>query len=339
MDWFDQTCGLTGAVGPLAYDNIEADNNKDNRMEFNCGGIETSYDGKEAPCPTWEREAILQAAWNSHVKVLEGLLEQSKANGGTTAASSTIGYGPTHFAAALGNLGVLELLLANGIDKDERDAEGNSPLIWVVTSDGPEEMLESLVDHGASINLHNFAGESALSLACQRGFASKAEYLLENGADSNSSNIDGATPLHAAAALGDAALVALLVRWGAHVNAVDHEGDSPLHWAVREDKHVAAQRLIELGADLRLANDDGENPIELLLACGDKDAADSLLRFARAKPAIRSVERFAVAHAFTDSVVMTGSEDEVEVLKTLSAKDLEELRTAASFLPVSGIVN
>jgi ankyrin repeat protein len=266
----------------------------------------------------------LQAAWNCNLRVLEGLVEQAKAAGGRGVASagdSGPGYGPAHFAAALGNLEVLELLLSNGIDKNERDADGNSPLIWVVSSDGPDELLESLVDHGASINLKNFVGESALSLACQRGLARKAEYLLENGADPNAPNLDGATPLHHAAALGDVALIALLVRWGAHVNSVDDEGDSPLHWAVREDKPEAAQRLIEMGADVSLANEDGENPIELVLACGDQAFADRLVVFAGNKPAAHS--SFAAEPAAADVEM---HDEMARGLKTLS---VHELRTVS----------
>jgi len=137
---------------------------------------------------------VCLAAWNSNLKVLEGLLEQVKRGG-----VSPTGYGPTHFAASMGNVEVLEFLLASGVDKNERDSDGNSALMWVVASDGAEEMLDSLVDHGADINLQNFNGETALFVACSRGLANKAEYLLDNGADANIANLDGATALHAAA--------------------------------------------------------------------------------------------------------------------------------------------
>lgn len=289
-------------------------------------------DNKEIALQQREHEAILQAAWNCNLKVLEGLVAQAK-TGDLGSRVSGPGYGAAHFAAALGNLEILELLLANGIDKNDRDADGNSPLIWVVTSDGPEEMLEALVDHGASINLKNFVGESALSLACQRGFAHKAEYLLENGADPNNGNLDGATPLHAAAALGDVALIDLLVRWGAHVNAVDDEGDSPLHWAVRETKYATAQRLIELGADLSLANEDGENPVELMLACGDQALAKQLVVFAGAAKPVTHVSQQKPFVSSEPAVVLPNDDaamtDEMEhALKGLSVQE-RRMRTAS----------
>jgi len=205
------------------------------------------------------------AAWNSNMKVLEGLLEQVRKGG----VSST-GYGPTHFAASLGNVEVMEFLLSSGVDKNERDAEGNSALMWVVSSDGSEELMEALVDHGANVNLQNFVGETALYLACARGLEDKVEYLLDNGADVHIANLDGATALHAAASFGDSAIISMLVRHGASVTAGDDEGDSPLHWAVREGKMEAATALVQLGASVSQSNEDGESALDLALSLDDE---------------------------------------------------------------------
>lgn len=216
-------------------------------------------------------DEVCRAAWNSNMKVLEGLLEEVRKGG----VSST-GYGPTHFAASLGNVEVMEFLLAGGVDKNERDAEGNSALMWVVSADGSEDLMEALVDHGANVNLQNYRGETALYTACARGLE-KVEFLLENGADVRIADLDGATPLHAAAAsLGDASLIALLVRYGASVNAGDDEGDTPLHWAVREGKMEAAQTLIQLGASITQSNEDGESALELALSLDDEPMAKHL---------------------------------------------------------------
>lgn len=187
-----------------------------------------------------------------------------------------VGYGPIHFAASLGNVGLVDYLLNAGFDKDERDRDGNSPLMWVLAYDGHEELMDSLVDHGASVNIQNFLGESPLFLACQRGMLSKANYLLDNGADVNVMNLDGAFPLHTAAARGDTELISLLVKYGAHINAADDEGDSPLHWAVREGNVKAACLLVHLGADVNFQNEDGESPLDLALCTNDKELARDL---------------------------------------------------------------
>jgi len=208
-------------------------------------------------------------AWNDNLRFLGKLIERLR-------RGEDVGYGPCHFAASLGNVDMLELLLSKGADKNERDREGNCPLVWIIANDGAEELMEALVDHGASVNVQNFVGESPLYLAVQRSLHDKVNYLLENGADVAVRNLDGATPLHAAAAAGDEEIISLLVKYGAFVNAVDDEGDSPLHWAVRESQAEAACLLGQLGADPHLKNEDDESPLDLAACLGELGMAKSL---------------------------------------------------------------
>jgi len=214
---------------------------------------------------------------------------------------SSTGYGPTHFAASLGNVEVMEFLLASGVDKNERDADGNSALMWVVSSDGSEDLMDALVDHGASVNLQNFRGETALFTACARGLEDKVEFLLESGADVHIADLDGATPLHAAAAgQGDASLISLLVRYGASVKAGDDEGDTPLHWAVREGRMEAVQALVQLGASVMQRNEDGETALELALSSDDEPMAKHLADTCGGKPRIINNNGGAVNLVVTD---------------------------------------
>lgn len=261
-------------------------------------------------------EEVCMAAWNSNLKVLEGLLEQVRKGG----VSST-GYGPTHFAASLGNVEMMEFLLTGGVDKNERDADGNSALMWVVSSDGSEELMDSLVDHGASINLQNFIGETALFVACARGLEDKVEYLLENGADVNIANLDGATPLHAAAGFGDATIISLLIRYGASAAAVDDEGDSPLHWAVRESHQEAVTTLLANGASVAQANEDGESVLDLAFSLDD-GAMIKHLSSQAFKPRVNSLEvNAAPAFVVTDCSALPVVE-EVHLDKDVNMMDM-----------------
>jgi len=209
--------------------------------------------------------------WNDNLRFLERLIE-------TRRLGVDVGYGPCHFAASLGSVDMLEFLLSKGADKNERDREGNCPLVWIIANDGAEELMEALVDHGASVNMQNFVGESPLYLAVQRNLSDKVSYLLENGADVAVRNLDGATPLHAAAAAGADEIISLLVKWGAHVNAVDDEGDSPFHWAVRESQGNTACLLGQLGADPNLKNEDDESPLDLAVCLGELVLARHLVQ-------------------------------------------------------------
>jgi len=213
---------------------------------------------------------LLEEVWNDNLQFLKKLIERKN-------HGEQVGYGPIHFAASLGNVELMEMLLSQGFDKNERDEHGNPPLMWIIACEGREELMESLIDHGASVDIQNFEGESSLFLASQRGLYSKVQFLVENGADVNIVNLEGASPLHAAAARGEKRIIKLLVKYGAHLNAVDDEGDSPLHWAVREGEHKAASLLVKLGADIHLCNEDGETPKDLALCWDDADMARELI--------------------------------------------------------------
>jgi ankyrin repeat protein len=98
---------------------------------------------------------------------------------------------PLFAAAAEGEVGAIEALLAGGADPRATDADGDTPLTIAAFNGAPDAALASLVAHGAA-------------LAHRNRF--------------------GATPLHAAAAAGSAAAARALVRLGADVAAVDASG-------------------------------------------------------------------------------------------------------------------
>jgi len=228
------------------------------------------------------------AAWNSNLNVLERLVEQeqhyerNKHNLHASQTTSEIvlpsGFGPLHFAASLGNIDIVNHLLDNNLsNKNCRDKDGNTPLMWVVASDGSEELMEALIDHGADINAQNFVGETALYLASSRGLLEKVELLLENGARTQIANLDGATPLHVACAGGYEEVVSLLIQYGAFLNAGDDEEDTPLHWAVREGHKDIIETLISSGSEINCANGDGETPLGLAIALESQDIVECLL--------------------------------------------------------------
>jgi len=225
-----------------------------------------------APYYFAQSPGIVNETLNTNIHVIEKLVEQERSG------SAAMGFGPLHFAVSLGNLDIVKRLLDSGlVNKDSRDKDGNTPLIWAVTSDGSEEMLEALVDHGADINVQNYIGETALYIASARGLADKVEYLLENGARTQITNLDGATALHAACAGGHEYAVEVLIRFGAFLNAGDDEDDTPLHWAIRESQKEIIRMLVEAGCELNCVNSDGETPLALAIALEASNIVESLI--------------------------------------------------------------
>lgn len=217
------------------------------------------------------------------------------------------GFGPLHYAASMGNIEMLQsILAANVCDVDEVDKDGNTALMWAIShvSAGPAssgssggshspssldvdagkrtelELIEALVDSGANPNKANYEGVTPLMAAVKLGCVEKVALLLENGADPNLKDIDGATCLHFAASLGLETITALLLRNGAFLNCRDEWDECALHWAVREGGESAARivkLLAEHGAILDIGNDDGETPLDLAVETGDDRMVQTLL--------------------------------------------------------------
>lgn len=94
------------------------------------------------------------------------------------------------WAAEHNLMGIAQKLLEKGIDVNQRDHFGNTPLHKAVRY---PEMVKLLLDHGALINAKNLMGETPLHLAVP--YKDSVEILLSRGADRGAKNFAGRTPL------------------------------------------------------------------------------------------------------------------------------------------------
>jgi ankyrin repeat protein len=74
--------------------------------------------------------------------------------------------------------------------------------------------IELLVARGASLDLRDDQGATALALAAEMGFQEAVEMLLAGGADPNMHDLSGMTPLDVADEHGAHDIAALLLRYG-----------------------------------------------------------------------------------------------------------------------------
>ncbi len=135
---------------------------------------------------------------------------------------------PLHAAAVKGEAELVEaLLLSGGVDVNQRDNRGFSPLNWAALH-GYQAVVEALI--AANADIHQTA--------------------------------DGWTPLHWAAAGGHQAVVQILIDAGANVNERDLVvGQTPLHLAVVHGYYAVAKILIAAGANAYKQNNSGETPL------------------------------------------------------------------------------
>lgn len=106
-----------------------------------------------------------------------------------------------HFAAKLGRLHTVELLVQHGADVNAQDETGATPLI-LVTQRTHIDMARLLLSHGAHINAEDGEGYTPLMWAVLNDNRAMVRLLLEKGANVNSQNEEGRTPLHFAARYG-----------------------------------------------------------------------------------------------------------------------------------------
>lgn len=75
------------------------------------------------------------------------------------------------------------LALRNGVDVEERTADGETPLMLAAAFNSSIEVVEMLLDAGARVNARNNRGRTALMYAAQYNGPRVVEMLLEAGAD------------------------------------------------------------------------------------------------------------------------------------------------------------
>ena len=140
---------------------------------------------------------------------------------------------------------VVQLLLENGADVDERSFWGYTTL-YLAVKHRDTELVKILLAHGANVNA--FGNSEVLYLAASNGDVAMAQLLIAKGADVSARNLYERTPLHVAAVKGRTSLAELLLANGADVNARDSRGKTPLRLATKRRRKDIVELLKQHGA-------------------------------------------------------------------------------------------
>ena len=124
-----------------------------------------------------------------------------------------------------------------------------------------------------AIQMHVYAGDTALHIAAAAYRAEIAEALIEKGARVQAKNRRGAQPLHSASTGNpkskhwdpdaQVATIVYLIGAGADPNAADKNGATPLHRAARTRCAAAIRALLANGADYSRRNKNGSTPLDV----------------------------------------------------------------------------
>ncbi|MCO5614591.1 hypothetical protein L7F22_068874 [Adiantum nelumboides] len=102
-----------------------------------------------------------------------------------------------HHAASTGDIEMLRKLLADGADKDEKDAEGRTALHFCCGF-GDVKCAEALLEAGAAVDALDKNNNTALHYAAGYGRRECVEIVLKNGAAVTAENLDGKTAIDVA---------------------------------------------------------------------------------------------------------------------------------------------
>ncbi len=166
-----------------------------------------------------------------------------------------------HMAGWFGGGPQVTTLVEAGLDLEDRDRDGRTPLSWAATNAVGAGALLAL---GADVDSRADDGSTPLHFAHLD--PDVIDVLLAAGAMVDPRDENGRTPLHAASSLEHSGRsIGLLTEAGADVNARDDEGDTPLHVAMRQSvgRGSRVRALLDAGADPTIRNAAGETPVDL----------------------------------------------------------------------------
>jgi ankyrin repeat protein len=152
-------------------------------------------------------------------------------------------------------------LIESNISPNFKASGGRTPLTETVAM-GMPKVTESLVRHGADVNLTDGAGVSPLMYASW--YCAKPSVLLfiHKGADVNAKDVNGETALtNAAYMCPDASVIEALVRAGAKIDSRTKSNDTALTIAALAGNAGAVSVLLQAGADIEARNADGESAL------------------------------------------------------------------------------
>ena len=244
---------------------------------------------------------LMEAVRSAIIPSIEKLLR----SGADSSTRNTRGDTPLHIAVSIERHEIAQMLLKTGASiharntrnrtpfqtsisvsplmvstllTDDRinipDDMGNSILHIAIQERASENIIRSVIDHGARINAVDSNGKTPLRIAIDTEAWESVKILAETGADPFITAVDNKTPAEISFTKGSNCINALFS--GRLIGARDSSGSTILHIAARYGTPENITLLLELGADKTARNIASESAYDIALRWNNSNNAQIL---------------------------------------------------------------
>jgi len=160
------------------------------------------------------------------------------------------------------NLAVVNLLIAAGVDVNDRESPGSTTVSYAA-QEGYVEIVQVLIEAEADINNPDEKGWTPLMYAAFKDREEIVQILIAAKADIDLQDGDGYTALMHAAREDNSEIVQILIAAEADVDLQDEDGYTALMNAAQKDNSETVQILIAAGANIDLQSNEDETAFDL----------------------------------------------------------------------------
>ena len=255
----------------------------------------SSWPHKDSP-----EAKLLKAAHNGSINDVKRLLYWNR-NINVNVIDSIERKTPLIWAAMMGHIDIVRMLLAKGADVNVRDKDGSTALIWA-SNNGDANTVQALLNAGADVHIKDKGGNTALIWAGYNGNPKTIEALLAAGADVNATDAEGKTALQyiriknqvlaAEIENNQREFITTIQRAQPDINTIrtllsqnpylaharDTDRVTALMMAVRIGHVKLVELLLEARADVHAKDKTGLNALMMALSIGHVDLVKLLLK-------------------------------------------------------------
>uniref|UniRef100_A0A8D0KYT5 Kinase D interacting substrate 220 n=1 Tax=Strix occidentalis caurina TaxID=311401 RepID=A0A8D0KYT5_STROC len=229
-------------------------------------------------------QSLLTYVEEGNVPALKALLEKCR----DVDERNENGQTPLMLAAEQGNLEIVQELLKKGANCNLEDADNWTALISAA-KEGHAAIVAELLNYNVSLEHRDLGGWTALMWASYKGRTEVAKLLLEKGANPNITGMQYSVyPIIWAAGRGHSDIVHLLLQHGAKVNCSDKYGTTPLVWAARKGHLECVKYLLQMGADV---DQEGANSMTALIVAVKGGYTDSVKEILKRNPNVNLTDK------------------------------------------------